>query len=92
MIDLHGVSKTVVSGTEPLTILHSLDLHIDQMIFPERVGDNHLAPNTALNFFLVGFSLLIIDASSRLLRARSNSSLPMPMMRNVDPPEVSLTW
>jgi len=29
MIDLHGVSKTVVSGTEPLTILHPLDLHID---------------------------------------------------------------
>ena len=29
MIELRGVSKTVVSGTEPLTILHPLDLHID---------------------------------------------------------------
>jgi putative ABC transport system ATP-binding protein len=29
MIDLHGVSKTVVSGSEPLTILHPLDLHVE---------------------------------------------------------------
>jgi putative ABC transport system ATP-binding protein len=29
MIALHGVSKTVVSGTEPLTILHPLDLRIE---------------------------------------------------------------
>jgi len=29
MIQLHGVSKTVVSGTAPLTILHTLDLLIE---------------------------------------------------------------
>ena len=27
MIELRDVSKTVMSGTEPLTILHPLDLH-----------------------------------------------------------------
>jgi putative ABC transport system ATP-binding protein len=29
MIQLHGVSKTVMSGSEPLTILHPLDLHVE---------------------------------------------------------------
>jgi predicted ABC-type transport system involved in lysophospholipase L1 biosynthesis ATPase subunit len=29
MIALHNVSKTVVSGTEPLTIRHPIDLHIE---------------------------------------------------------------
>ena len=28
MIDLRGVSKTVSSGGQPLTILHPLDLHV----------------------------------------------------------------
>ena len=28
MIELRGVSKTVVSGTSPLTILHPIDLHV----------------------------------------------------------------
>src|SRR5919108_2310065 len=29
MIELRGVSKTVMSGTTPLTILHALDLRIE---------------------------------------------------------------
>lgn len=28
MIELRGVSKTVMSGDQPLTIVHPLDLHI----------------------------------------------------------------
>ena len=38
MIDLRGVSKTVMSGSEPLTILHPLTMQIPRSQFIAIVG------------------------------------------------------
>jgi signal transduction histidine kinase len=45
--------------------------HIDQFMFPDKLeglGDsplNEMAPNTALNFFLCGLALLLLDVETR---------------------------
>ena len=49
MIDLRGVSKTVTSGTEPLTILHPLTLHIARGQFVAIVGPSGSGKSTLLN-------------------------------------------
>jgi putative ABC transport system ATP-binding protein len=48
MIELRGVSKTVVSGTEPLTILHPLDLDIPAGQFTAVVGPSGSGKSTLL--------------------------------------------
>ncbi len=48
MIDLRGVSKTVTSGTEPLTILHPLTLHIARGQFVAIVGPSGSGKSTLL--------------------------------------------
>jgi putative ABC transport system ATP-binding protein len=48
MIELHKVSKTVISGTEPLTILHSLDLIIPDGQFIAIVGPSGSGKSTLL--------------------------------------------
>jgi putative ABC transport system ATP-binding protein len=48
MIDLRGVSKTVVSGSEPLTILHPLDLHVPAGQFTAIVGPSGSGKSTLL--------------------------------------------
>jgi putative ABC transport system ATP-binding protein len=48
MIELRGVSKTVVSGTEPLTILHSLDLVVPAGRFLAVVGPSGSGKSTLL--------------------------------------------
>ena len=48
MIELRDVSKTVVSGTEPLTILHPLSLQVPQGQFLSIVGPSGSGKSTLL--------------------------------------------
>ena len=48
MISLRGVSKTVMSGTEPLTILHPLSLEIPRGHFVAVVGPSGSGKSTLL--------------------------------------------
>jgi putative ABC transport system ATP-binding protein len=48
MIDLRGVSKTVASGTQPLTILHSLDLFIPSGECAAIIGPSGSGKSTLL--------------------------------------------
>lgn len=48
MIELHGVSKTVMSGEQPLTILHPLDLCIPSGQFVSVVGPSGSGKSTLL--------------------------------------------
>ena len=48
MIELRGVSKTVMSGTEPLTILHPLSLQVAQGQFLSIVGPSGSGKSTLL--------------------------------------------
>ena len=48
MIELRAVSKTVTSGTEPLTILHPLTTTIDQGQFVAIVGPSGSGKSTLL--------------------------------------------
>ena len=48
MIDLVGVSKTVMSGSEPLTILHPLTLQIPRGRFLAVVGPSGSGKSTLL--------------------------------------------
>jgi len=48
MIELRGVSKTVVSGTEPLTILHPLTIRISRGQFVAIVGPSGSGKSTLL--------------------------------------------
>ncbi len=51
--------------------LFGWDFGIDQLLFRERLGavgqhpPNRIAPNTAMNFFLIGIALLILDVETR---------------------------
>tara|TARA_B100001123_G_C15321732_1_gene1028148 strand:+ start:2379 stop:3083 length:705 start_codon:yes stop_codon:yes gene_type:complete len=48
MIELHGVSKTVMSGDQPLTILHPLDLSISSGQFVSVIGPSGSGKSTLL--------------------------------------------
>ena len=48
MIELTGVSKTVLSGSEPLTILHALDLFVPSGQFLSIVGPSGSGKSTLL--------------------------------------------
>jgi putative ABC transport system ATP-binding protein len=48
MIELKSVSKTVVSGSEQLTILHALDLHVSSGQFLSVVGPSGSGKSTML--------------------------------------------
>ena len=48
MIELQGVSKTVMSGEQPLTILHPLDLNIPSGQFVSVVGPSGSGKSTLL--------------------------------------------
>ena len=48
MIELRGVSKTVLSGSEPLTILHPLDLSVPSGQFLSVVGPSGSGKSTLL--------------------------------------------
>jgi len=42
-----------------------IDFHIDQLLFSNRLETNRMAPNTALNFLLLGTALLLLDRPLR---------------------------
>ncbi len=52
-------------------ISSGLEIGVDRLLFPEKLGavgdqlPNRMAPNTALNFLLVGVSLLLLDVRVR---------------------------
>ena len=48
MMELREVSKTVMSGSEPLTILHPLSLHIPRGEFVAIVGPSGSGKSTLL--------------------------------------------
>ena len=48
MIELHQVSKTVMSGSEKLTILHPLDLHVPSDQFLAIIGPSGSGKSTLL--------------------------------------------
>ena len=48
MIELRGVSKTVMSGSEPLTILHPLTMQIPKSQFIAVVGPSGSGKSTLL--------------------------------------------
>ena len=41
------------------------NLGLDQLLFGARLGDNRIAPNTGVNFLLLGVALLLLDWQSR---------------------------
>src|SRR5262245_10741598 len=41
------------------------NLGLDQLLFSARLGDNRIAPNTGVNFLLLGIALLLLDWQSR---------------------------
>ena len=49
MIELKSVSKTVASGPEQLTILHTLDLHVPSGQFLSVVGPSGSGKSTLLD-------------------------------------------
>ncbi len=66
MIELRGVSKTVVSGTQPLTILHPLDLFVPSGQYLAVVGPSGSGKSTLLGL-IAGLDLpstgqILIDA------------------------------
>lgn len=42
-----------------------LNSQIDRLLFVERLGDNHMAPNTAAGFVLVGLAMMLRDVPWR---------------------------
>jgi PAS domain S-box-containing protein len=67
--------SSVVAAVGLLTMcqdVFGIDLHIDQLLFREASGSSgtvspgRMAPTTALNFFLIGLGLLLLDKRPRL--------------------------
>jgi putative ABC transport system ATP-binding protein len=83
MIELRGVSKTVTSGSEQLTILHTLDLHVPSGQFLSVVGPSGSGKSTLLgliagldspsagNVLIDGEDLTALD-EDRLARLRGD--------------------
>jgi len=84
MIELHGVSKTVMSGGEPLTILHPFDLAVPSGQFLSIVGPSGSGKSTLLGLLagldtpstgtvvIDGVDITALD-EDRLARLRSKS-------------------
>jgi len=55
----------VIGGTTLIGYLVGDNLGLDQIMYRERLGTNRIAPNTGLNFLLIGATLLLLDWGTR---------------------------
>jgi signal transduction histidine kinase/CheY-like chemotaxis protein/HPt (histidine-containing phosphotransfer) domain-containing protein len=55
----------VIGGTTLLGYAIGDNLGLDQVMYRERLGTNRIAPNTGLNFLLIGATLLLLDWEPR---------------------------
>ncbi len=55
----------VIGGTTLIGYLVGDNLGLDQIMYRERLGTNRIAPNTGLNFLLIGATLLLLDWETR---------------------------
>ncbi len=58
MVRFAGAFVLVVGSLMLMKYIAGIDLHIDQLLFYDRIGKNRIAPNTAFNFLLIGSILL----------------------------------
>lgn len=61
-----GCIAIVVGATILFRTMSGFDIPIDQILFHDRLNGNHVAPNTALNFVLVGLVLCLYAYRSHL--------------------------
>ncbi len=55
-----AAAVVLIAGMKLLN-LSELSLAVDRILFRSRLGDNRMAPNTAVGFALIGTSLLLLD-------------------------------
>jgi signal transduction histidine kinase/CheY-like chemotaxis protein/HPt (histidine-containing phosphotransfer) domain-containing protein len=55
----------VIGGTTLIGYMTGGNLGLDQIVYRERLGANRIAPNTGLNFLLIGATLLLLDWEPR---------------------------
>lgn len=60
-----GVAVAVVGLLKLGQYLHLHDLGFDRLLFREKLGDNVMSPNTAINFVLVGLALALLDVQTK---------------------------
>src|SRR5687768_11703511 len=52
-------AMVLVAGSKVLDLFPRVDVDVDEMLFRATLGDNRMAPNTAVAFLLVACSLLL---------------------------------
>jgi signal transduction histidine kinase len=81
-IALGGAGLLLVVGMAKVCdYLFQLDLGLDRILFSELLGDNRMAPNTAICFILAALSLLFID--SFVARGMWVAQLPMLLLTTI---------
>lgn len=60
-----GLFVLLVGLTMLLKYVSHIDLQIDRLLFTAELNGNRLAPNTALNFILIGTALLVVSKQQR---------------------------
>jgi signal transduction histidine kinase/HPt (histidine-containing phosphotransfer) domain-containing protein len=74
-----GAGLVVVIGIVTLAgYVIGANLGVDQVLFRARLGTNRIAPNTGVDFLLVGIALLLLDRRPR------QDSRPVPSVDTVD--------
>jgi len=62
---LFAAFALVIAVLKLIAIVSPIDPGVDQILFRASLGENRMAPNTALNFLLLGAAILMIDRSLR---------------------------
>ncbi|HYD35660.1 MAG TPA: ATP-binding protein [Vitreimonas sp.] len=71
---LSGLSVAIIGATKIFSIITSIDLKIDQILFVSQLNEtainlpNRMAPNTAFNFLLLGSAIIFLSTKSRWLQ------------------------
>src|SRR5882672_6401779 len=60
-----AMGVVLIGAQRELSYLLRWERGIDQILFAERIGNNRIAPNTAINFIFIGLALATIDMRSR---------------------------